>query len=48
MPLAEKDNNNTSLTSDAGTNQFNRMAFGLMNTPATVQRAPDIMRSRLT
>lgn len=46
MSVTEEDKDKTTFTSDAGTCRFNRMPFGLINAPATLRRALDIILNK--
>ena len=41
IPIATKDQDKTTFTTDFGTNAFTHMPFGLKNAPGTYQRAID-------
>jgi Reverse transcriptase (RNA-dependent DNA polymerase) len=43
--VAEADRDKTSFISHMGTHRFSRMAFGLVNAPATFQRSMDVLLS---
>jgi Reverse transcriptase (RNA-dependent DNA polymerase) len=47
LDMAEADQDKTTFTSHRGTYRFTRMPFGLVNAPATFQRAMDIILSRV-
>ena len=47
LKVAEEDRDKTSFTSHRGTFRFKRMPFGLINAPATFQRAMDVLLSRV-
>jgi hypothetical protein len=43
LEVAEEDKDKTSFISHMGTYRFSRMAFGLVNAPATFQRSMDVL-----
>jgi transposase InsO family protein len=47
LNVAEADRDKTAFTSHRGTYRFKRMPFGLINAPATFQRAMDVLLSRV-
>jgi RNase H-like domain found in reverse transcriptase/Reverse transcriptase (RNA-dependent DNA polymerase) len=48
LNVAEADRDKTAFTSHRGTYRFKRMPFGLINVPATFQRAMDVLLSRVS
>jgi Reverse transcriptase (RNA-dependent DNA polymerase) len=47
LDVADEDKDKTTFTSHRGTYRFKRMPFGLINAPATFQRAMDVLLSRV-
>jgi Reverse transcriptase (RNA-dependent DNA polymerase) len=45
IPLDDYSKDNTTFTCHSGTFRFKRMPFGLINAPATFQRAMDVILS---